>query len=184
MRLFEAKGFEGTTVAEIAAAAGVSHMTFFRHFPTKEDVALTDDYDPMIARLIRARPVEEGPVARVQHGIAEGFSLIYQADRQTLRRRVGLLLSTASLRARLFGNQSSTEALIAEVIAEDPTFRDDPFGASVIAAACVGAMTTAIVHWSESGDGRELPDLMDEAFATLDRHLATPPQGHDDRDGG
>ncbi|MGH4006284.1 MAG: TetR/AcrR family transcriptional regulator, partial [Pseudonocardiaceae bacterium] len=52
LRLFLANGYDATTVEEIAAAAGVSHMTFFRHFPTKESVVDTDDYDPMIAELI------------------------------------------------------------------------------------------------------------------------------------
>ena len=43
--LFEVKGYEQTSAAEIAAAAGVSEMTFFRHFPTKDRVLLDDPYD-------------------------------------------------------------------------------------------------------------------------------------------
>ena len=61
LRLFTANGYDRTTVQDIAAAAGVSHMTFFRYFPTKEDVVLSDDYDPMIAALIGSRPAENQP---------------------------------------------------------------------------------------------------------------------------
>ena len=61
MRLFLAQGYDATTVDQIAEAAGVSHMTFFRNFPAKEDVVATDDYDPMMAELIRARPAGEPP---------------------------------------------------------------------------------------------------------------------------
>lgn len=48
IRLFGQRGFDNVTVEEVARAAGVSHMTFFRHFPTKESVVLDDPYDPVI----------------------------------------------------------------------------------------------------------------------------------------
>jgi AcrR family transcriptional regulator len=56
VRLFREQGYDATTVEQIAAAAGVSHMTFFRYFPAKEDVALPDSYDPMIATLLQQTP--------------------------------------------------------------------------------------------------------------------------------
>jgi AcrR family transcriptional regulator len=52
LRLLGEQGYDTTTVEQIAAAAGVSHMTFFRYFPTKDDVALSDSYDPMLVGLI------------------------------------------------------------------------------------------------------------------------------------
>src|SRR5690625_7043573 len=56
LELFEVHGFENTTVAQIAEAAGVSEMTFFRHFATKERAILADPYDPAIASAIAAQP--------------------------------------------------------------------------------------------------------------------------------
>ena len=52
LHLFASRGYEQTTVADIAAAAGVTPMTFFRHFGDKEGVVLGDPYDPLIARLV------------------------------------------------------------------------------------------------------------------------------------
>jgi hypothetical protein len=47
MRLFEEQGYAATAVDQIAEAAEVSQSTLFRYFPTKEDVVLTDDFDPL-----------------------------------------------------------------------------------------------------------------------------------------
>ena len=57
LELFEAQGYEQTTAAEIAAAVGVSEMTFFRHFPSKAELLLDDPYDADLIRAVAARPV-------------------------------------------------------------------------------------------------------------------------------
>src|SRR4051812_42980700 len=69
LRLFEEQGYERTTVAQIAAAAGVSHMTFFRNFPTKEDVVLDDPYDPLLADAVGAQPRDLSALERVRLGL-------------------------------------------------------------------------------------------------------------------
>src|SRR6201996_4317615 len=77
LRLFREQGYDATTVEQIAAAAGVSHMTFFRYFPTKEDVALADGYDPLIAGLL-AQPRAEGPPPRrIRTVMVDGLRQIY-----------------------------------------------------------------------------------------------------------
>lgn len=50
LELFERQGFEQTTVAQIAAGAGVSEMTFFRHFSAKHRVLFDDPYDAVTPR--------------------------------------------------------------------------------------------------------------------------------------
>jgi AcrR family transcriptional regulator len=162
MRLFLAQGYEATTVAEIAAAADVSQMTFFRHFPTKDDVVVTDDYDPMMAELIRARPADEHPVERVRTTILGGLEAIYARDRDTILTRTQLIQSTPALRARILDNQRATERLFASALG-DPT--DLP--TRVLAAACVAALTTAVVEWAEHPERAELPALVDRAFTAL-----------------
>ena len=54
--MFTEQGFDAVPVAVIAKAAGVSHMTFFRYFPTKEAVVVSDLFDPLIAEAVRAQP--------------------------------------------------------------------------------------------------------------------------------
>src|ERR671937_274110 len=77
LRLFLDKGYEATTVQEIAAAAGVSHMTFFRYFPTKEDVVLADEYDSLIVELMAARPAGEPALETIRHTLKEGLARVY-----------------------------------------------------------------------------------------------------------
>ena len=97
---------------EIADAAGVSHMTFFRHFPTKEAVVAADDYDPMLAELIAARPAGEPVIETVRHAVAAGLLRIYATDRDLLLSRSKLMLSAPSLRAAAMENQIATQELI------------------------------------------------------------------------
>jgi AcrR family transcriptional regulator len=171
MRLFLAKGYAATTVQEIAAAAGVSHMTFFRYFPTKEDVVLADDYDPLIAELVRARPAGEPEVERVRHALLAGLTAVSAADRQTLLERTRLVLETPALRARLWENQVQTEALLVRALG--------PGGGGaaglrrrVLVAGCLAAVTTALLVWVERDGEPDLPGLVEQAFSALRAEMA------------
>lgn len=163
LRLFVEHGYEATTVARIAAAAGVSHMTFFRYFPTKEDVVLSDSYGPLLVAAIRARPATEGPVTRIHGAVRDGLGVIYAADRDALLERVRLALRTPALRARLWENQFATRDLLAEAVSEGaPTF-----GTRVLASVCLAALTSALEEWVADDGAAELPDLIDDAFRAL-----------------
>src|SRR5690242_6641671 len=76
LRLFVEKGYEATTVEEIAAAAGVSHMTFFRYFPRKEEVVEYDEYDPLLEQLLAARPADEPPLTALHIALRTGLGQI------------------------------------------------------------------------------------------------------------
>jgi AcrR family transcriptional regulator len=171
MRLFLDKGYAATTVQEIAAAAGVSHMTVFRYFPTKEDVVLADDYDPVIVELVRARPAGEPDVERIRHALVAGLASVYATDRDALLERTRLVLGTPALRARLWENQVQTEALLVRAL--------DPDGGNaaglrrrVLVAGCLAAVTTALLVWVEGDGASDLPGLVEQAFSALRREVA------------
>jgi AcrR family transcriptional regulator len=170
LRLFVAHGFDATSVSQIAEEVGVSHMTFYRYFPTKESVVLDDDYDPLIADVIAAQPHDLPPVERVRRALGAAMPEVVAADLDRLRVRVGLILATPSLRASYFEQNQALVALIAEALSRRPRARrpsSPTFAIRVVAAACAAAMTTAVLTWGEGGGQGDLPRLMDDAFVAL-----------------
>ena len=163
LRLFTERGYEATTVEQVAAAAGVSHMTFFRYFPTKEDAVLSDSYDPMLVAAIRARPDGEDPVDRIHLAVRESLSTIYAEVREALLVRTRLSLRTPALRARLWENQFATRELLAGALEDG----EPSFATRVLASACLAALTTALEEWVATDGADELPDLFDAAFRVL-----------------
>jgi AcrR family transcriptional regulator len=167
LRLFREQGYDATTVEQIAAAAGVSHMTFFRYFPAKEDVALSDGYDPLIASAIAQTPDTWSVALRVRTVLAEGLRLIYDTDRDTLFDQIKLIVATPALRDRLWADQIATQQLILQALGAGAADPHRGFETRVTVAACLAAATTAILAWVESGGTAELPDLVERAFDAI-----------------
>jgi AcrR family transcriptional regulator len=167
LELFTAQGFDATTVEQIAAAAGVSHMTFFRHFPTKESVLVQDPYDPLMADAVRAQPRDLPALERVRRGIRsawEGAPMPVDAETQA---RVAIMSGNERLRAKAWENTMETERVIVEALEETGVPRLE---ALVAAGACIGAVMAALFDWGlEGGDEPLGPRLL----AALDL-LAAP----------
>jgi AcrR family transcriptional regulator len=167
LRLFREQGYDATTVEQIAAAAGVSHVTFFRYFPAKEDVALSDSYDPLIAAMLEQTPATWPLIQRIRAVLVQGLRQVYDTDRDTLLAQNKLIVSTPALRERLWASQIATQQLILQALSAS---QDDPhpsFQDRVTVAACLAAATTAVLTWTENDGTPELPDLMEQAFDTL-----------------
>lgn len=166
LRLFEKQGYNHTTVDEIAEAADVSHMTFFRYFPTKEDVVLSDDYDALLFEHLQKTSPKLTTAERIHSAFTAGLSEMYESDRGTLLAQNKLIASTPALRARLWEDQMSAQQFFVGALTKDvPAAKS--YELRVAVAVCLAAATTAILTWAES-DGRiELPELLDRAFLAI-----------------
>ena len=167
LRLFREQGYDATTVEQIAAAADVSHMTFFRYFPTKEDVVLPDGYDPLIGSLIAQTPEAWPLTRRIRTVLVQGLRQIYDTERDTLLAQNKLIVSTPALRERLWADQIATQQLILQALGSGQDSAPPGFTDRVTVAACLAAATTAIVAWVENDGTPGLPDLIEQAFDTL-----------------
>jgi AcrR family transcriptional regulator len=167
LRLFREQGYDATTVEQIAAAAGVSHMTFFRYFPTKEDVVLSDSYDPLLAGLLEQTPAGWPLTDRIRAALLQGLRQLYDADRDILLAQNKLIVSTPALRERLWANQMATQQLILQALGAGQRDPRPSFQDKVTVAACLAAASTAVLTWVENDGTPELPDLIESAFDTL-----------------
>ena len=165
LRLFADRGYDETTIADIAAAAGVTQMTFFRHFPAKELVVVDDPYDPAIAHAVAVQPDDLPVVERVRRGLLAAWEQLEDADEAEFRLRLRIGAGHRGLRARMRENSVRTEAAIATALTE----RGVPaFEAAVAAAAVIGALTAALLEWANDPDAVPMDDAVTAALALLE----------------
>jgi AcrR family transcriptional regulator len=162
--LFERDGYEATTVSAIAAEAGVSEMTFFRHFATKDALLLDDPYDPVIAAGIAAQPTSLPPLARAIAGIRSAWSEVPVEGGELMRRRLRVA-ATPALRGAVSRNTVETERVVAEQLVADGA---DPGAARVAAAALLAAMMAALLQWAAGDDDRSMGSAIEQALRVLE----------------
>lgn len=168
-RLIAEQGYENTTVDQIAAAAEVSPSTFFRYFPTKEDLVLTDEYDPAMTAALLARPADEPFLRSCREALISLLRTLLEHERDELLTRMRLVSEVPSLRARMHETANDPQRLYLDVLlrrsgAETPTLD------MRLTAAAIGAATTEVVlHWADGGGEEDIADLVDHTFAVLER---------------
>ena len=173
LRLFATNGYDNTTVEDIAAAAGVSHMTFFRYFPRKENVVETREYDPMIEDLIVGRSPHESPMAAINGALSAWLVTVLPADHDRILTRVRLMMSTPELRARTMAATDDTRDLFARSLAQRSDHAPQDLVVSVHAAIAVTVFTAALQTWAQTDDG-DLVAIIDAAFRAVETATASP----------
>jgi len=170
LRLFREQGYDRTSVSQIAEEAEVSESTFFRYFPTKEDVVLWDAYDPRIVEVFRAQPAELSPIAALRAAFRDVFAQLSEAERADQRERMALMLSVQPLRAMLVDQIRGPMWLLAELVAERVGRKPDDPGVRVVAGAVLGVGLAVMFAWADDPDA-DMVALIDDAMARLESGL-------------
>ncbi len=181
--LFVERGYESTTVDDIAAAAGMSKRTVFRYFATKEELVL-GKYDLLsdeLLRRLRERPLGEPlwtSLRRMFDGVVAYFADNAHASRAAAMERV--VTSTPALHAAYLHRVSRMQAEVAALACARAKSADDVGPVAVVGAAfaCLAAARAA-----QASTGRSIELLLDEAMDAVAglRRERRAPQGHHER---
>jgi AcrR family transcriptional regulator len=145
LRLFQAQGYDATTVEQIAEAADVSQSTFFRYFPTKEDVVLYDDLDPIMIAAFRAQPPELSPFQAMRRAMRAAFDSLPPDEIAAQMERGLLVLQVPDLRMRMLDQVREAVDVMAQMLAERTGRDPHEFELRVFAGAIIGAVMSAVL---------------------------------------
>jgi AcrR family transcriptional regulator len=184
VRLFTDRGYDATTVNEVAEEAGVPAMTVYRNFPTKEDLVLYDDFDQLAATTINQLPTTGTLTDRIGRSILATVELSTTHDREFLLDRLRLMITTPALQARRLDSQYRLQEAFVTAICDplhpDPHPGDttgtgtpnpiDEFAVRAAASACLGVANVALLRWAAEDGGSDLPQLFRDGFTSTFGH--------------
>ena len=171
MARFARQGFEGTTVEEIAEACEVSPRTFFRYFPTKEDVLFADAAvrRERLLAVIAERPPAE-PAFAALCAAMRTLTADYRDDRDALVARSKIVAASPHLQAYKAEHQHGWEVEVVDVLQRralaqhEPVTRDELV---LVTAVTTAALRVALDAWVADASAPDLGVLLDDAFARL-----------------
>lgn len=173
VRLFDERGFDATTVDDIAAAVGMSSRTFFRYFATKEDVVIEDPapFGAIVRDAAARRPDDENPwtvLRRALDAVADRSADATEAWVRSMR----VMMSTASLRARNTEKHNAWALMLEPVITArlDGPADTRPFRARTLIHASLACLDAALAEWTRLDGAVSLGTLLDTAFDAVSRN--------------
>jgi AcrR family transcriptional regulator len=176
LRLFREQGYQATTVEQIAAAAEVSPSTFFRYFPTKEDLVLQDDMDTRMVEAFARQPRELAPIPAVRAAMREAWASFTPAEWEQIRESARLSLGVPEVRARAMNEFARTINVIAGALASRTGRPPDDLRVRVLAGAVVGVMMSIILpeNFEDEGAAEVATDswLGPQSVSRIDEALA------------
>lgn len=167
MRLFREQGYAATTVEQIADAADVSPSTFFRYFPTKEDVVLADDLDVLLLEALREQPADLSPIQAFRGAVRAVFETLPADVWQRERNRHDLLVSVPELRSAMLDEFVRTTDMLTTAIAERLGRSPDDFAVRTFSGALQGTVMAAVLPAMSDPDA-DYPKLLDAALSQME----------------
>jgi len=173
LRFFLKKGFDETTIEEIAAAAEISPSTFFNYFSSKEEVVFQDELDPLILAAFDAQPEGTNPIRAVRNAMKSVFENLTPQQDRVMRERIALMSSTPSLRAAMLAQFADLVGQIAVLVSSRSGGSPTDFAIRNLSGALLGVMMSALFT-AVQDPASDLLDEADQAMAHLEAGLPLP----------
>jgi AcrR family transcriptional regulator len=166
MALFLERGFEATTLDDIAAAADISRRSFFHYFGSKEDVvfAWQEDSTAALIAAVAARPAHESMLAAAENAIS---AMVRQLKPGEAIAMACLKRDNPALQARDQVKYEKLERALAEALSKRAGHKTEKLQARLVAMIATGAMRIGGELWAAEG-AREKPEaLVKRTFAAI-----------------
>jgi AcrR family transcriptional regulator len=173
LRLFREQGYDATTVEQIAAAAEVSPSTFFRYFPTKEDVILRDDFDDRAFEAFDRQPASLSPIAAFRAAMRETIATFTAADWAEFQEMSAIGMSNPQVRARMVDEMSRMIESAVDALAKRTGRSPADLAVRVYAGALIGAIMAVMgpETYAEGTVDAQAFSRIDDALAVLESGL-------------
>ena len=170
LALYGERGFENTTVAEIAARAGVTERTFFRYFVDKREVLFfgASDLQDLLVHEVAESSRPTAPLAAVSAAL-EVAGAFLQERREGARQRHRVITANAELKERELIKLATLAAALADALRERGVGDPD---ATLIAEAGITIFKVAFERWIDDTNQRDLPQLIRDSLDALKAHTA------------
>jgi AcrR family transcriptional regulator len=177
LKLFLKKGFASTTIEEIAQAADIAPRTFFRYFPTKEDVIFLgqDLEDQLVINALKRRHSRESNrdafFRAVRSLPLENNSL---ASGGSLHKLIPMIISNAALLARAVQVVKTSQKRIVEGLVGSTASADDQRQAQMLVGAYIGAYIAAVISHLDTVGSADLRSIADEVAILIKNGFNSP----------
>jgi AcrR family transcriptional regulator len=170
LRLFLKKGYEETTIEDIAEAVEISPSTFFNYFPSKEAVVFQDDLDPLILAEFDAAPPTVNVIGAMRIAMKKVLGRASAQNDAFVRERIQLVTRTPELRAAMLNQFAELIDQMAGPIAKRTGKNPKDFGVRTVAGALLGVLIAA--YFATADDPKaDFLQQMDRAMAHLEKGL-------------
>ncbi|HUA75140.1 MAG TPA: TetR family transcriptional regulator [Solirubrobacteraceae bacterium] len=164
LELFGERGFDSTTVAEIAERAGLTERTFFRHFADKREVLFAGgELQELIVRAVAEAPASAAPIDAVAAGLDAAGAML-QERREFARKRQAVIVANPELREREVMKLASIAAAIAATLRERGVAEP---AAGLTAEVAIAVFRSAFERWVYETSEGDLPALIRDSLGEL-----------------
>ena len=166
LALFSERGFDQTTAAQIAARAGVTERTFFRHFADKREVLFGGSVllGERIIEGVENAPGADGPLDAVSRGLDAAADFLGESRRDLARQRQSVIAANPELRERELAKLADYAVRVAATLRKRGVSEPQAIFAS---EAGMTVLRVAVDRWANEEDGRDLADIMRDSVAEL-----------------